>query len=110
MNTAHAEAIQLKAEAATIAKELVEHAKETARQMLLNTNLDISKIPLICERIGVIKDDISGIKDAMNTQSGDHEGRLRSVERNQWKMAGVVVVLTPLITMGLAALLGYFIK
>ncbi len=53
---------ELKKTAEDIAKELVEHAKETARQMLLTTNLDVSKIPLICNKIVSIQNDLSWIK------------------------------------------------
>lgn len=57
---ARAEALRL--EAAKIAEELIAHAKETARQMLLGTNLDTSKIPLICNKIIKIQVDLAWLK------------------------------------------------
>lgn len=52
----------MKAEAVKVAKDLVEHAKETARQMLLTTNLDVSQIPLICNKIVRIQSDLRWMK------------------------------------------------
>lgn len=48
-------AILIKEEAVKVARDLIDHAKETARQMLLGTSLDTSKIPLICDRVGKIE-------------------------------------------------------
>lgn len=48
----------LREEAVKVAEDLVIHAKETARQMLLHTNLDVSQIPLICNKIVDIKKDM----------------------------------------------------
>lgn len=53
---------ELKEEAEKVALELIEHAKETARQMLLGTNLDTSKIPLICNKIIKIQSDLAWLK------------------------------------------------
>lgn len=53
---AELKAESLKVEAEKIALELVSHAKETARQMLLAVNLDTSQIPLICNRINRIEE------------------------------------------------------
>lgn len=55
-------ALEIKNEADKIALELVAHAKETARQMLLSTNLDTSKIPLICNKIVSIQKDVEWLK------------------------------------------------
>lgn len=49
----------LKKEAEKVALDLIEHARETARQMLLNTNLDVSQIPRICDDIRKIKTDLT---------------------------------------------------
>lgn len=59
---AEVKADDLRLEAARIAEELVSHAKETARQMLLNTNLDTSKIPLICNKIIKMQTDLAWLK------------------------------------------------
>lgn len=56
------EATFIKEEAAKIAEDLILHAKETARQMLLGTNLDTSKIPLICMKIVAIDKRLEGIE------------------------------------------------
>lgn len=53
---------EIKEEAVKVARELVEHARETARQMLLGTNLDTSKIPLICNKIVQIQTDLAWMK------------------------------------------------
>jgi hypothetical protein len=98
-------ALELKSEAVQIAKELVDTAKETARQMLLNTNLDISKIPLICDRIGTIKKDINEIKEIMEKREDDHESRLRAIEKNMWKWIGVLLIIPPIITILIAWLI-----
>lgn len=58
-------AVAIRLEAEKIALELVEHAKETARQMLLGTNLDTSKIPLICNKIVKIQSDLAWMKWAV---------------------------------------------
>lgn len=55
-------AFAIKEEAVKIAEELISHAKETARQMLLGTNLDTSKIPLICNKIVKIQSDLAWLK------------------------------------------------
>lgn len=52
-----------KAEAIEVAKKLIEHAQETARQMILNSNLDVSKLPLICFKIIEIQKNVSIIQD-----------------------------------------------
>lgn len=52
----------IKNEAIRVAKELVTHAQETARQMILNSNLDVSKLPLICFKIIEIQKNISNIE------------------------------------------------
>ena len=100
-------AFNLKKEAEDIALKLVEHAKETARQMLVGTNLDTSKIPLICEKIKVIQVDIGEIKDHIKDTSKDHEMRIRWIESNIWKWIGVTIILTPIFTIAIAWLLSY---
>lgn len=62
MSTDEEKAKEVKDEAAKIAVELIAHAKETARQMMLNTNLDTSKIPLICNKIVKIQSDMAWMK------------------------------------------------
>ena len=49
-------------EAAKIAREIVDHAKDEARQLLLGQNIDTSKIPLICNKIVKIQSDLSWMK------------------------------------------------
>lgn len=52
----------IKKEAVEVAKDLIDHARETARQMLLGTNLDTSKIPLICNKIVKIEESLVWIR------------------------------------------------
>lgn len=56
---ADAKSTELRNTAEAIAQDLIETAKETARQMLLHTNLDTSKIPLICNKIVKIEESLA---------------------------------------------------
>lgn len=63
-------ATELKNEAKIIANELVEHAKEEARKMLLISNLDISQIPRICDRVDAMSINLeANTKSTANIQS-----------------------------------------
>lgn len=67
--------------------------------------VDVSRIPLICKSIVDMHENIKDIKGSINTTNTDHEARIRIIERNQWKWIGVVTVLTPILTIALAAFL-----
>ena len=54
---AEIKAIDLKEQAVKVAEDLVAHAKEVARQMLLGMELDLEKIPLICKKIVTLQED-----------------------------------------------------
>lgn len=94
------EPVQLKEEAEKVAIELVEHAKETARQMLLGTNLDISKIPLICNKILIIDSNIQKITDSLENSFV----RKESFDPVQKVVYGLVSLILVTVVIGMLAL------
>lgn len=64
--------------------------------------IDVSRIPLICQNIHAMHDNIKDIKENMHSNNKDHEMRIRGIEKNQWKVAGAIIVLSPLVTIGIA--------
>lgn len=91
MNEADTKASIIKEEAAVIAKELVEHAKETARQMLLNTTLDVSKIPLICNKVVQIQSDIAQMRTDQIINMSKWEKISSDLAWMKWLGSGFVV-------------------
>lgn len=101
-NQIEQEALDIKKQAQLLAFEVLETAKETARQMILSTNLDVSRIPLICNKIIAIQEDIDEIKTIIKEEHSDHEIRLRATEKYQWKTIGALLIVPPIVTITIA--------
>lgn len=65
--------------------------------------LDTSRIPFICDDIKKIREEME--KVATTKTSDDHEGRIRLLEKNMWRNAGIASVLGAL---GMWALQRFF--
>ncbi|MDE2102569.1 MAG: hypothetical protein KGL39_35305 [Patescibacteria group bacterium] len=50
--------------------------------------VNISRVPLICQNITQIYEKLKGIEEGIKAQETDHEIRIRSLERRQWKWMG----------------------
>lgn len=57
------DAVDLQNEASVLAQQIIQLARETAREMLLESKLDTSAIPLICNKIENIQESIAKIED-----------------------------------------------
>ena len=55
--------------------------------------VNISRIPLICQDIVTIKNSVLEIKDSIKIKQSDHEERIRKLEANMWRNAGIASVL-----------------
>jgi hypothetical protein len=104
--------------ATEVASEIVQkdHAQETKITRIVSDALkdvfdvnektqrfiDVSKIPLICKSIVDIHENIKDIKQALKETDGDHEIRIRVMEKNQWKIAGAIIVGSPIVTIGIS--------
>lgn len=64
--------------------------------------INASRIPLICQDVRKIHEDIKEIKEEVMTRNGDHETRLRGIEKNIWKWAGVSMIIPPIVTITIA--------
>lgn len=72
--------------------------------------IDVSRIPLICQNINAMHDNIKEIKDNMTKVDGDQEIRLRSIEKNMWKWIGVLMIAPPIITIAIAWIISLIVK
>lgn len=52
-----------------------------------------NRIPLICERIATILKNQELAKISLDKKEDDHEVRLRSLEKNMWRSAGIASIL-----------------
>ena len=100
---ARANALELQGKAEQVALDLVEHAKETARQMLLKTNLDISQIPRICDDIRKIKTDLAANTIATTNAAADTDKIAADMSWLKW-IAGAVGAMFTIIIL---PILGY---
>lgn len=82
---------ELKQEAVEVAKTLVAHAQETARQMILLTNLDTSKIPLICHKINDINEHLASIDKHLETRFVTQES-FGPVQKIVYGMVGLILL------------------
>lgn len=60
--------------------------------------LDISRIPLICYTIVEIGKKLTEIQSAINKTDDDKEQRIRSLEKNMWKLVGVGIIVAPVVS------------
>jgi len=93
--------------AAEHAKELLKVAVETSKEKLY---IDISRVPLICQSVIQINKDIGEIKEMFTKADGDHEGRIRTLEKTIWKWVGLSMVVPPIVTILVAWIINHFIR
>ena len=55
--------------------------------------VNVSRVPLICQDIIQIKNGISELKESIKTKEGDHEDRIRTLERMQYIWTGASGVI-----------------
>ena len=54
---------------------------------------DSSQIPRVCNDISSIKKSIEVLEQRMSRELDDHENRIRKLEQNMWRNAGIASVL-----------------
>ena len=55
--------------------------------------VDVSRVPLICQDITTIKNSILKLEESVKVTERDHESRIRLLEKNMWRNAGIASVL-----------------
>lgn len=60
--------------------------------------LDISRIPLICYSIVEIGKKLTDIQASINKTDDDKENRIRSLEKNMWKLVGIGIIVAPVVS------------
>ena len=91
--------------AAVEASKEVQHARETARQMLLKTNLDVSQIPRICDNISTINVELKLIRSNMAEMKIAQEIRTTDIGWLKLGMIGIMSVLSALTVAVIVALI-----
>ena len=72
--------------------------------------VDVSRIPLICKSIFDIHENIKSIREYQEKTDGDHETRLRVIERNMWRWIGVLLIIPPMVTIAIAWVISLITK
>ena len=62
----------------------------------------VHRIPILCTNFAQVQKDIGEIKVVIKENNGDHEIRIRSIEKNMWKWMGVLLIIPPIVTIGIA--------
>ena len=67
---------------------LLEVAKETSRELIIKSGLDVSQLPLICFKIVKISDDMAAMRDIMEKSDGAQNSKIASLELSRAERAG----------------------
>jgi len=67
---------------------LLEVAKETSRELIIKSGLDVSQLPLICFKIVKISDDMAAMREMMTKSDGDQNNKIASLELSRAEQKG----------------------
>lgn len=70
----------------------------------------VRRIPILCTHFEKVQQDIGDIKLMVKDNSSDHETRLRVIEKNMWKWIGILMIVPPFVTIGIAWLISLLVN
>lgn len=70
----------------------------------------VRRIPILCTNVENMHDMLREIKSIIKESYGDHETRIRTIEKQMWKWLGALLVVPPIVTLVIAWIISMFSK